>query len=865
MMRKTAYFLIACLLVSSSFGLVTADSSLDIPENVQATGNHDSLAAALAHVNLIPALQAEGPFTVFAPTDAAFTAAGIDLSTFDTDEENQTLADILQYHVYAGAVDAANVTDGMTATMLNGDDVTFTVNNGTVTVGGATVTTADVMASNGIIHVIDTVLIPPADLDDIPTIATNSGVHTALVAALAHANLVSTLQGDGPFTVFAPTDDAFTAAGIDLSTFDTDEENATLADILTYHVLAGDVASSAVTDGLEVTMLNGDNASFTVTNGTVMIEGATVTTADVTASNGVIHIIDTVLIPPQDLVDIPAIAQSTGVHTALVSALTQAGLVSTLQGDGPFTVFAPTDAAFQAAGIDLSEIDTPEENQSLVDLLTYHVLAGAVQSDAVTDGLEVTMLNGDNATFHVHDGVVSIEGANVTTADVIASNGVVHVIDAVLFPPAELLDIPATASTPGTPVGALVQALIHANLVTTLEGEGPFTVFAPTDAAFTAAGIDLSTFDTPEENQTLVDILTYHVLAGAVSASMVTNGMNATMLNGDSVSFTVTDGTVMINGATVTEADVFATNGVIHVIDTVLMPPADEMDIPEKAETTGIHQSLLAAIAHAELSGALQADGPFTVFAPTDAAFAAAGINLDDFETDEDKEVLANILLYHVYNGSVESSAVTNGLTVTMLNGDELTFTVADGTVMAGSANVTTADILASNGVIHIIDAVLMPPVAEVDPFAGVDCAVTIGVGASGLAYTIPAATIDVGETVCWSWTDEAMAHNVKQLDGAGSTTYVENGITSGESMTTVNFHHTFTEETTFYYACEPHLAAGMVGQVVVGDGEGEQQTEEPTEPASEDEENSPGFMFFTTIIAMLGAIAFTGLRSKDE
>ena len=430
MMRKTAYFLIACLLVSSSFGLVTADSSLDIPENVQATGNHDSLAAALAHVNLIPALQAEGPFTVFAPTDAAFTAAGIDLSTFDTDEENQTLADILQYHVYAGAVDAANVTDGMTATMLNGDDVTFTVNNGTVTVGGATVTTADVMASNGIIHVIDTVLIPPADLDDIPTIATNSGVHTALVAALAHANLVSTLQGDGPFTVFAPTDDAFTAAGIDLSTFDTDEENATLADILTYHVLAGDVASSAVTDGLEVTMLNGDNASFTVTNGTVMIEGATVTTADVTASNGVIHIIDTVLIPPQDLVDIPAIAQSTGVHTALVSALTQAGLVSTLQGDGPFTVFAPTDAAFQAAGIDLNEIDTPEENQSLVDLLTYHVLAGAVQSDAVTDGLEVTMLNGDNATFHVHDGVVSIEGANVTTADVIASNGVVHVIDA---------------------------------------------------------------------------------------------------------------------------------------------------------------------------------------------------------------------------------------------------------------------------------------------------------------------------------------------------------------------------------------------------------------------------------------------------
>ncbi|MGB0266124.1 MAG: fasciclin domain-containing protein, partial [Candidatus Poseidoniaceae archaeon] len=171
---------------------MSADSSKNIPENVQATGVHDSLAAALAHADLITALSAEGPFTVFAPTDAAFTAAGIDLSTFDTDEENATLFDILTYHVYAGSVDAANVTDGMTATMFNGDDATFSVTDGNVMINDANVTSADVFASNGIIHVIDKVLMPPADLDDIPTIATNSGVHTALVAALSQAGLVST-------------------------------------------------------------------------------------------------------------------------------------------------------------------------------------------------------------------------------------------------------------------------------------------------------------------------------------------------------------------------------------------------------------------------------------------------------------------------------------------------------------------------------------------------------------------------------------------------------------------------------------------------------------------------------------------------
>jgi uncharacterized surface protein with fasciclin (FAS1) repeats len=727
MMRKTAYFLIACLLVSSSFGLVSADSSKNIPENVQATGVHDSLAAALAHADLITTLSAEGPFTVFAPTDTAFLNAGIDLSTFDTDEENATLFDILTYHVYPGSVDAANVTDGMTATMFNGDDATFTVTDGNVMINDANVTTADVFASNGIIHVIDKVLMPPVDLVDIPSVAQSTGEHTALVAALTQAGLVSTLQGDGPFTVFAPTDTAFQNAGIDLSTFDTDEENATLVDILTYHVYDGAVQSSAVTDGLTVTMFNGDDASFSVTDGTVKINDATVTSADVSASNGVIHIIDTVLVPPVDLVDIPSVAQSTGEHTALVAALTQAGLVSTLQGDGPFTVFAPTDTAFQNAGIDLSTFDTDEENATLVDILTYHVYDGAVQSSAVTDGLTVTMFNGDDASFTVTEGVVKIGDAQVTLADVEASNGV------------------------------------------------------------------------------------------------------------------------------------------IHVIDKVLTPPADPLNIPETAQGTGVHDSLVAALAKANLVDALSADGPFTVFAPSDDAFAAAGINLDDYNTDDEIAALANILTYHVYSGSVPSSGVTDALTVTMLNGDELSFSVSEGVVMAGDATVTLADVTTSNGIIHVIDKVLMPPVQEVDPFEGVNCAVTIGVGASGLAYSIPAATIDVGETVCWSWTDESMAHNVKEISGPGSTTYVENGITSGESMKTVYFHHTFDEETTFYYACEPHLSAGMVGQVVVGDGVAGEQTQEPSEPVEEDEENSPGFMFFTTIIAMLGAIAFIGLRTKDE
>ena len=277
---------------------------------------------------MVSTLQGDGPFTVFAPTDDAFTAAGIDLSTFDTDEENQTLVDILTYHVVSGSVMSSDLTDGMTATALNNDDLTFTVNADSVLVNDANVVTADVAALNGVVHVIDKVLMPPADLVDIPSVATGTGIHTALVAALSQANLVTTLQGDGPFTVFAPTDDAFTAAGIDLSTFDTDEENQTLVDILTYHVVSGSVMSSDLTDGMTAAALNTDNLTFTVTTDGVKVNDANVVTADVAALNGVVHVIDKVLMPPAD---VPATSQQTFQPVTTLLELDYQAWHSTLQ------------------------------------------------------------------------------------------------------------------------------------------------------------------------------------------------------------------------------------------------------------------------------------------------------------------------------------------------------------------------------------------------------------------------------------------------------------------------------------------------------------------------------------------------------
>jgi transforming growth factor-beta-induced protein len=626
--------------------------------------------------------------------------------------------------------------------------------------------------------------------------------------------------------------------------------------------------------------------------------------------------------------DIPTNAAATGVHDSLVAALTHADLVATLQGDGPFTVFAPTDAAFAAAGIDLADFDTDEENATLSDILLYHVYSGSVAAADVTDGLTVAMVNGDDATFAVAaDGTVSIGDAKVTTADVQSSNGIIHVIDAVLTPPADAptLDIPATAQSTGVHT-ALVAALTQANLVAALQADGPFTVFAPTDEAFTAAGIDLSTFDTPEENATLADILTYHVYAGAVPASAVTDGLAVNMLNGDKATFAVsTDGVVSVGGATVTTADVQTTNGIIHVIDKVLLPPPGDIcyntishtivagstnvecnsylyvenytvggqtitgcyntlthavtdvsaaicgaymwtpavNIATTAGATTIHASLVAALQTADLVTTLSGTDEYTVFAPTDAAFAAAGIDLDAFDTPEEIAALANILLYHVVAGTTLSTDLTEGeTTVSAANGDDLLIHVTGSSVMVGTemANVTLADVPASNGVIHVIDKVLTPPVSLPD------CDATVGIAPSGLKFSPATLNINVGDTVCWQWTDSSMAHNVRQVDGDQSSTYEADGVTSGDAAVTVDFRYTFdVDSTTFYYACEPHLASGMFGKVIVGDG-GVVEVIEPVDNSNDDddeEESVPGFLAVFSTIALVGA-AFVASRRNE-
>jgi uncharacterized surface protein with fasciclin (FAS1) repeats len=269
----------------------------NIVETAVSAGQFNTLAAALKAAGLIDALSGPGPFTVFAPTDEAF--AKLPAGTVEgllKPENKDKLAAILKYHVVSGVVTSKQIDSVPVAATLQGQAVKPTVDNGTVKINGATVVKADIGATNGVIHVIDSVLLPESKT--VPQIAIADGRFTTLVAALKAADLVDTLGGKGPFTVFAPTDDAFAKLPKPLLAALLKPENkGLLTEILTYHVVSGRITSVDAAKAGTAKTLEGTEVTASGKSGALMINGAKVVIQDIDSANGIVHVIDSVLVP----------------------------------------------------------------------------------------------------------------------------------------------------------------------------------------------------------------------------------------------------------------------------------------------------------------------------------------------------------------------------------------------------------------------------------------------------------------------------------------------------------------------------------------------------------------------------------------
>ncbi|MDF0717569.1 fasciclin domain-containing protein [Muricauda sp. 334s03] len=581
----------------------------NIVEAAQATSELSTLVAALqkadesANNDLITALSGDGPFTVFAPTNDAFTDLlaqldGFDsLDDFNSEQLQDLLAVILTYHVVADAALSTDLSDGMSLTTLQGSSLQVSTEGGVfiqdATDVAAEVTTADIEVSNGVVHIIDKVLLPQTILDELADIilvpitdlAIGNENLQNLVAALTAANgdLPTVLRGDGPFTVLAPTDEAFETFldGAALEDVPVD----VLTNVLLNHVISGKVTSEDLTgigSGYTNTMAIGagdQNVSlfFDTSDGATFNGVSSVVTPDVKAINGIVHVVDAVI----DIPNIVDHAIANPALSSLVGALTAGGntaFTDLLSNEEEmFTVFAPGNDAFDAFA-------NPNSND-LNTILANHVVVGAAAfSSDLTNSYVNTAAEFDvdeNLSLYINiDEGVTLNGtSNVAMADIVASNGVIHTVDAVIDLPTVVTFALADPNF-STLVQALTELTPNTDFVSVLSaqdgaGSDPFTVFAPTNTAFDALA------SIPDEAD-LVPILQHHVVAGAnVRSGDLSDGTTATTLEGDMITINlpgtgdniadITDGAGNM-GIGIDAVDVQAINGVIHVVDTVLIP-----------------------------------------------------------------------------------------------------------------------------------------------------------------------------------------------------------------------------------------------------------------------------------------------------
>jgi uncharacterized surface protein with fasciclin (FAS1) repeats len=414
--------------------------------------------------------------------------------------------------------------------------------------------------------------------------ATAAGDFTTLMSALESSGLNQVLADDSErFTVFAPTNAAFDALGEETLTALLADNDA-LTDTLLYHVLPGSIDAESAADlvNTSIAMQNNKAAMLTLDGDTLKINDANIIQTDITASNGIIHVIDVVLTPPVETIPVNLVqtAISAGNFTTLVSALQQSGLDQVLADSAEeYTVFAPTDAAFEALGGENINALLADE-AALNSTLLYHVLPGTVDSQTAISlaGNSVTMQNGSSAEISLDGDVLKINDASITTTDIVASNGIIHVIDAVLTSP-DTDTTPATVDIATTLAGLPDYSTLLANLQSTglddvlADSAKTYTVFAPNNAAFAAADTAIQEALATDANA-LESVLLGHVFPDSIvpaAVALTLDGSEITMANGANRTISVTDNRVLIDSATVIETDIEASNGIIHGIDTVLL------------------------------------------------------------------------------------------------------------------------------------------------------------------------------------------------------------------------------------------------------------------------------------------------------
>jgi len=533
------------------------------------------------------------------------------------------------------------------------------------------------------------------------------------VRLMKTSGLSSELNSTARYTIFIPSDQAFSALPPDtLKELEGDKE--LLRDTLLLHIASGKIVTEAMKDNSKIATLDGSGElriNIVDDGETIVAQGGEIVLPNQGASNGIIHLIDRVLEPTAgDIKDILKSDPNFSIFTQMIE--------NSAMNFTNITLFAPTDQAFEM--MDRERLERLISNEDCVErFVKYHMLPKPHYSAAMDNG-RFTTVEGHFIDLKVNgEGDVSVNDASVTDTDITGSNGIVHAINKVLMPVSamNLLEVATVLN-----LTTFVQYLDTSGLSPTLKGEqGPFTLFTPTNKAFEdlPESIKRSLRDDPAK---LREVLAYHIIPERkwtyeFGKDILVNSFsepNKLRLN----SFRY--GKVhAVNGACITKANIEACNGVIHVIQKVLLPPAKT--VYELINTDPRFVTLVEAINITKLGPVLRNPAAsLTLFAPTDWAFAKLEINSPGSMENlmANPAELMEVLEHHVVNGTLYTCGIncmysywsffSNHFSVYSLGRGVLRLRYDwSGRVFVNGMRIIDLDLPATNGVVHVIDDVL--------------------------------------------------------------------------------------------------------------------------------------------------------------
>ena len=549
-----------------------------------------------------------------------------------------------------------------------------------------------------------------------------------LVTAVTEAGLADALASAEDITILAPTNEAFARIPEDdLAALLADTD--ALTDVLTYHVIPERISFRNFESGTVDTLLAGNGVDINVQSffwgfyRTVSVDDAVITRANLRADNGVIHTINEVLDPGYQVIPtILDIAADNPEFSILASLVEQAGIARALDSEHyDLTVFAPTNAAFEALGEETLEA-VQDDRKLLRKILKNHIVRGSQESSSlIEEGAAQTILGLSLPLSEDPDSLTgfSIAGEPLEAVDIAARNGIIHVVGGVLVPPApqSLVDIASSREELSTFVTALTAAEL-APTFDTIQRWPAFTIFAPDDAAF--AALPDGTIDALLADPTgaLADILSLHVVAGRLEADRLRDGQVLESLSGDRLTVRIADGEVTINDVPVVETDLKARNGVLHVVGNVIS--RESFTVADLVTSKPYLSTLLAAVDAAGLVPALADMGSdVTVLAPVNRAFNSLPDGTLEALLETPEGTLRDILLNHVVPGSQTAADLVEDGNATTLLGTDLEITsqrirfwwwrTPYRVVRVNGTRVLATNLEADNGLVHVIHGVLLP------------------------------------------------------------------------------------------------------------------------------------------------------------